>query len=600
MFIQQKNNAIYRVSLTLERVLAPFWNLARNLLNETLLSGRDYTQFDAEFQQEKAERMQTCEDAFKRECERINAEAISNEEKAKRISDESRSKFDSVYLAAFNCIQNHYLQKILSPDCFGKQIKTSCSLIIYKLQGECRFVTEEDSEDSFDKEFRNCLFSLKIVEDFLKFLNGGIVVDNNFNPKIYSFIFPNHFRDDAVSIASPIYLKELLTPKEGITRSQSDYLVWYNKKCITSLGYDASNEGDVSEYKAGDNLIALEQGDYIIPLVTEWRSFFNVTSESQLVWTEYQNKIYNIKEKSGEKKQKPVKSAMTEDEKEFVTAAASEELTNTLSFLVDNLYLSDDAPEVNEAYKKFFHPLKKVEELKHLVDYRIYVPDHDQEGTVLGVYKINKLEGESEYNLRHMLYTQQVGEKQVIKDYNDEQRNVTTVQVLKPQYASFFMMDYYEFFVEEVLKALKEQGVIKEFLRNQRFSYKGEGGNKQIEVDALVFNGQKIVLLELKTTMHIEFLNTYPQRYATLLNQERTPDIYEFYLISSFAEDNIAILKPGPKDGYNVKREGLKSIPYKFDVAIPVKEDAPKKDLHCLSESSFNRLKTELQQVFTA
>lgn len=325
-----------------------------------------------------------------------------------------------------------------------------------------------------------------------------------------------------------------------------------------------------------------------------------MANEAQLVWVDYQNKIYNIKEKSGEKRQKPIKAMMTGDEKEFVTAAASEELTNTLSFLVDNLYLSDDAPEVSEVYKKFFHPLKKVEDLKHLVDYRIYVPDHDQEGTVLGVYKINKLAGESDYNLRHMLYAQQVGDKQVIKDYNDEQRNVTTVQVLKPQYASFFMMDYYEFFVEEVLKALKEQGVIKEFLRNHRFCYKGEGGNKQIEVDALVFNGQKIFLLELKTTMHIEFLNTYPQRYATLLDNEKTPDIYEFYLISSFAEDNIAILKPDPKDGYNVRREGLKSIPYKFEVAIPKKEDASKKELHCLSESSFERLKAELQRVFTA
>ena len=599
MFIQQKNNAIYRVSLTLERVLAPFWNLARNLLNETLLTDRDYTRFDADFQQGKTERMQLREEAFKRECELINAEAISDEEKAKRISEEFRSKYDTVYLEAFRCVLNHYLQKILSPDCFNRQIRISCSLIVYKLQGECRFVAEGNAEEAFDKEFRKCLSSMKVVEDFLKFLNGGIADDNNFNPKIYSYIFPNNLRDDAVSITSPLYLKELLTPKEGITRGQSDYLIWYNKNCLKSLGYGASNEGDVFEYKEGDDLIALEQGDYIIPLVTEWRTYFNVTNESQLVWTDYKNKVYSIKEKSGEKKQKPVKSAMTEDEKEFVMAAASEDLTNTLSFLVDNLYLSGDAPEVSEAYKKFFHPLKKVEELKHLVDYKIYVPDHDQEGTVLGVYKINKLEGESEYNLRHMLYTQQVGDKQVIKDYNDEQRNVTTVQVLKPQYASFFMMDYYEFFVEEVLRTLKEQSVIKDFLRNQRFSYKGEGGNKQIEVDALVFNGQKIFLLELKTTMHIEFLNTYPQKYALLYDNERTPDIYEFYLISSFSEDNIAILKPDPKDDYNVKREGLKSVPYKFDVGIPVKGDV-KRNLHCLSESSFDRLKAELQRVFTA
>ena len=599
MFIQQKNNAIYRVSLTLERVLAPFWNLARNLLNEALLTKRDYTQFDRDFQQEKMGRIQACEDAFNKECERINAEAIAGVDKKKRIYEESKSKYDTVFLEAFRCIQDHYLQKILSPDCFTKRIRTSCSLIVYKLQGECRFVAEGDAEEAFDKEFKQCLCSLKIVEDFLKFLNDGIVDDNSFNPKIYSYIFPNNFKDDAVSIASPLYHTGLVTPKEEITRCQSDYLVWYNKNCLKSFGYNASNEGEVFEYRAGESLIALEQGAYIIPLVTEWRKYFNVNNEAQFVWVDYQNKIYNIKERSGEKKQKPVKSVMTEDEKEFVTAAASEVFTNSLSFLVDNLYLSEDAPEVDEAYKKFFHPLKKVEDLKHLVDYRIYVPDHDQEGTVLGVYKINKLAGESDYNLRHMLYTQQVGDKQVIMDYNDEQRKVTTVQVLKPQYASFFMMDYYEFFVEEVLKALKEQGYIKEYLRNQRFCYRGESGNKLIEVDALVFNGQRIYLLELKTTMHIEFLNIYPERYSALLDGERTPDIYEFYLLSSFAEDNIAILKPNQMVDYNVKREGLKSVPYKFDVGIPVKGDI-NKSLHCLSESSFDRLKAELQRMFTA
>lgn len=598
MFIQQKHNAIYRVSLTLDRVLAPFWNLARNLLNEALLTKRDYTQYNADFEQEKATRMQLCEVAFKRECEKINAESIDADEKEKRIFDESSSKYDAVYLEAFSCIQNHYLQKILSSDCFSKQIRTSCSLIIYKLQGECRFVAEGDAEEMFDKEFRNCLFSMKVVEDFLKFLNGGIVDDNNFNPKIYSYIFPNNFRDDAVLIASPLYPKELLITKGDVSRNKSDFLVWYNKSCLKSLGYNASFEGEIFEYRAGDSLIALEQGDYIIPMVTEWRNFFTVTNEAQLVWVDYQNKIYNIKEKSGEKKHKPVKSTMTADEKEFVKAAISEELTNTLSFLVDNLYLSDDAPEVSEAYKKFFHPLKKVEDLKHLVDYRIYVPNQDQEGTVLGVYKINKLAGESDYNLRHMLYTQTIGDKQVIKDYNDEQRNVSTVQVLKPQYASFFMMDYYEFFVDEVLKVLKEQGIITDYLRNQRFCYRSVGENKLIEIDALVFNGQKVFLLELKTTMHIEFLNTYPQRFALLLNNETTPDIYEFYLISSFADDNISILKPTQSDCYNVKREGLKSVPYRFDVGIPVKGDA-KRSLHCLSESSFDRLRAELQRVFS-
>lgn len=596
MFIQQKNNAIYRVSLTLDRALAPFWDLSKNLLKGGLLNDRNYTQFDADFEQVKTERMQRCDELFQKSCEEINQGEGTAEYKQQAIAKEERCKYDTVFAEAFQLIQNHYLHKILSPDCFRKQIKKSCSLIVYKTDGECRFVAEGAAEDRFDKEFRNCLFSLKVVEAFLKFLNGGVVDPNSFNPKIYANIFPDHFEDDAVSIASPIYSKEIIEAKGTLVRQLSSYQIWYNDSCLKSFGYNGSHEGDVYEYMVDDNLIALEQGDCIIPMVTEWQPYFNVSNHAQLLWTDYQNGLFNNIERSGENKPKPVKQTMTNDEKAFVEAAVSEDFTNILSHLIDNLYLPDDAPAVKAEYQGFFHSLMKVEELKHLVDYKLYVPSTNQPGTVLGVYKIHKLQGETDFNLRHMLYAQQVGEKQVFRDYNEENRKVTIVQVLKPQYASFYMMDYYEFFVEEILKVLKEQGVIEGYLRNQRYCYKGQGGNKIIEVDALVYNGQKIFIFELKTTLHIEFLTTYPQRYATLLAEEAMPEIYSFHLVSSFAEDNITVLNLTPEDGYNSAREGLKTIPYKFDVAIPGTENK----LHCLSESSFDKLKAELQRVFTA
>lgn len=595
MFIQQKNNAIYRVTLTLDRVLSPFWDLSKSLLKGGLLNDRDYTQFDADFERVKTARIQRCDEQFQKSCDEINQGGGTTEDKQKAISQEERGKYDTVFSEAFQHILNYYQQKILSPDCFGRQIKKSCSLIVYKPEGECRFVVEGGSE-RFDKEFRNCLFSLKIVEDFLKFLNGGNADSNSFNPKIYAYIFPDNLEDDAVSIDSPLYTKDNLTGKDTIVRQASAYQIWYNDSCLKSLGYDGLHEGDVYEYRVDDTLIALEQGDFIIPMVTEWQPHFNVTNQAQLLWTDYQNGIFKNIERSGENKIKPAKMTMTNDEKAFVEAAASEDFTNILSNLVDNLYLPDGSPAVKAEYQDFFHNLMKVEELKHLVDYKLYVPNHNHPGTVLGVYKIHKLQGETDYNLRHMLYSEQNGDRQVFKDYNEESRNVTTVQVLKPQYASFYMMDYYEFFVEEILKTLKDQGVIKGYLRNQRYTYKASGGNKMIEVDALVYNGQKIYLFELKTTLHIEFLNTYPQRYAALLAAESMPDIFKFHLISSFADDNIAVLNLPAKEGYNAAREGLKTTPYKFDVSIPGTE----KKLHCLSESSYDRLKAELTRVFTA
>lgn len=596
MFIQQKNNAIFKVSLTLERVLSPFWELSKSLLKEGLLKNRNYSVFDSAFERGKIERMNRCDDLFVKNCDIINNGKGTDEEKQLAINNEDLCKYDTVFAEAFQLILDYYMQKILSPNCFATQIRKSCSLIVFKPEGECIFVAEGGVEDRFDKEFRNCLYSLKIVEDFLKFLNNGVFEPNSFNPKIYANIFSDNFWDGAVSIASPIYSKDNLMARDIVIRQESSYQIWFNESCLKSLGYIDLPKGNVFEFNVGDKLIALEQGGFIIPMVTEWLQYFNVSNHAELLWTNYQNKIYNNIERSGENKSKPVKLTMTNDEKAFVEAASSEDFTNILSHLVDNLYLPNDAPAVEAKYQAFFHNLLKIEELTHLVDYKLYVPNHGQPGTILGVYKIHKLQKETEYNLRHMLYSQQVGDKLVYKDYYDDNRKVTTVQVLKPQYASFYLMDYYEFFVEAILIKLKEQGVIKDYLRNQRYTYKESGGNKSIEIDVMVYNGKKIFLFELKTMLHIEFLNTYPQRYATLLAEESMSEIYSFHLVSSFADDNIAVLNYPEIDGYNTTRADLNTIPYKFEVAIP----GTKKKLHCLAESSFDRLKTELTKIFQA
>lgn len=599
MFVNQKNNAIFRVSLTLDRVLSPFWNLFRSFLKDTLLTKRDYSQFDKDFQDNLKAWMERCDSDFQKRCDAINAKDISKDHKEKEISEESDSKYDSVFVEAFNHVHSFYLRQLLSSESFKHGIKESCSIIVYKCDGECRFVTEGLAGSDFGKELRSCLASLKIVDQWIGFLKGGDVTDFGFNPKIYASVLPDHYKDDVVGIASPLYIKDNLVAVEGITRQKSDYQVWFNEPMLEKLGYDNINYGQVFEYSDGVNLVGLECGRYFIPLVTDWQVHFTILDKSIIVWTDFKNKLFDNNEKCRDIVKKPAKMCMSNDEKAFVEAAASDDFTNLLSYLTDNLFLPNKAPAINEKYQKFFHPLLKVEELKHLVDYKLYVPNQEQ-GTVLGVYKIHKLQGETEFNLRHMLYSQNNAGKQIFKDYNDEQRNVAVVQVLQPQYASFYMMDYYEFFFEAALKDLKARGIIRDYLRNQRYTYKIPGGNKPCEVDVVVYAGAKIFLFELKTTLHIEFLNTYPQRYAAMLQNEDSPELYEFHLVSSFADDNIAILKPAAEVGYNERREGLKSIPYKFNVAIPVKDGMTVKDLHCLSESSFEKLKAELEQVFKA
>ena len=595
MFEKQKNNYIYRVSLSLDKLFIPFWNLSRSLLELSLIQNRDYSRYDAIFHEEKNDRIGKCKSDFQKLCDEILATNMSDEEKQKAISDEKLCEYDTVYRDAFDCIHRYYLEQILCPECFNNGIKKSCSLIVYLPGRECHFVTEGNSKEGFDEEFQKCLASMKVIENYLNFLNNGIDYPIGFNSKMYASVFPDTLKDDAISICSPLYSKNAITPNEGIVRQVSEYKIWINEKVLIDLGYVIDPIDNVYEYRAGDLLVGLEIGNYIIPMLTNWQSYFSVIDRVMLLWTDYRNGIFvrQVKTEDGEKL--TVIKKMNVEQKAFVDAAKNDDFTNCLSYLEDNLYLPISAPKIQENYREFFHPLQKIEKLKHLVDYKIYVPEQ-QEGTVLGVYKIHKLEGETQYNLRHMLSAKHVVNERIVKDYNGERRKVEIVQVLKPQYSSFYMLDYFEFFVEEVLIELKAQGVIKDFLRNQNYKYKAPTCDKDCEIDALVYAGSKIYMFELKTTLHFEFLKIYPQRYADYLTNEENPGVYEFYLISSFAEDNIAVLNVPADDEYNTNRAGLNTKPYRFDVAIPGKN----KVLHCLAESSYQKLKAELQRIFTS
>lgn len=590
MFLNQKGNCIYKVTLSIDKVFEPFWSLSKNLIGVKLLE-KIYSVFNGEFQNTLAERLKKCDEEFQKKSDAFKG---SKEEKQRFIDLEGNSKYDTVFSEAFNIVTESYLKQILSADCFSKGIKKSCSLVIYHPSGVCYFVREGDASLTFVDDFCKCLYKSKILPNFLQFLDDNIANAYTFDKNIYLNALPDNPFDDAVSITSPLYHSTLVSAKAGVEKIESDFKIWYNEPVLKKYDYDMPHEGVVYEFRQGDTLLALEQGECFIPIGVDWRNYFDITNQLGFVWTDYKNNVFVKPYKEGEKRI-PQKKGLTQQEQSFIDAAKSDIFTMLLSYLVDNLYLSNDAPEINAEYKKFFQTLVKIEDLKHLPDYKLYVPNQESE-TILGLYKVNKQRGETSFNLHHMLSLHKQGEECMIKDcYDQEQRKIDAVEVLIPQYAIFYMQYYYEFFVGEVLKDLKDSGVIKDYIRNIHYAYKTAKGVRQCEIDAIVNTGRKIVLVELKTTLHVEHLTDYPHRCASMIQGSKVPELYDFYFISSFADDNIKVLQNEEKEGYNKRREGLKSIPYKFDVAIPGTE----KKLHCLSESSFEKLKAELQRVFT-
>ena len=530
MFLNQKGNTIFRVMLSIDKVLEPFWSLSKNLIGEALLKDRDYRAFNSDFQNSLAERLKGCDDEYKKRCDAFEG---SESEKQQYRDNEFNSRYDQVYDEAFRVVNDAYLRDILSNDCFGKGIKKSCSLVVYHPSGECRFVIEGDASNSFEEDFQRCLSKAKVLDTFLDFLDKSIANAYTFDQSIYRNALPNNPRDESVPIASPLYPMALLTAEAEVERGESEYKIWFNEAVLEKLGYEMPRGEEVFEYKNGERIVGLEQGQYFIPLSADWKEYFDISNLVELVWTDFINQVFVKPPKDKESKAQE-KTKLTADEQAFIDAAKTEDFTNLLSYLEDNLYLSKDAPEILGEYARFFQTLVKIEDLKHLPDYKLYVPD--QEGdTVLGVYKINREKGESSYNLRHMLSMKNQGENRIVKDcYDTGNKKASAVSTLLPQYAPFYNRYYYEFFVEAVLKDLKEQGVIKGYLRNQHYAYNTPDGDKQCEIDAIVKTDNKIMILELKTTLHVEFLVDYPQRYATMLQGVAMPDLFEFYMISSF------------------------------------------------------------------
>lgn len=591
MFLNQKGNTIFRVMLSIDKVLEPFWSLSKNLIGKTLLNDRDYSAYNTDFQDSLEKRLKACDEEFEKRCDAFEG---TEQEKLRFIEEEDKSRYDQLYDEAFRVVRDAYMEGVLKNDFFAKGIKKSCSLVIYHPSGECRFVTEGDATNSFEEDFQKCLSKAHILETFLDFLDKNIASAYTFDKSIYRNALPDNPHDEAVPIASPLYPMDLLTAKAEIVRCESEYKIWFNEAVLEKLGYEMPQGEGVFEYKYGERIVGLEQGQYFIPLSADWRENFEISAQIEIVWIDYKNQVFVKPPKENEKKAHE-KTKLTADEQAFIDAAKTERFTNLLSYLEDNLYLSDDAPEIPGEYSNFFQTLVKIENLKHLPDYKLYVPDQESD-TVLGIYKINREKGETSYNLRHMLSMKNRDDDWIIKDcYDARNKNATAVSTLLPQYAPFYNRYYYEFFVEAVLKDLKNQGVIKDFLRNQHYEYVAPDGTRQCEIDAIVKTEKKIVILELKTTLHVEFLVDYPQRYASMLRAAAMPDLYDFYLISSFADPNVAFVMKEPDDGYNKRRDGLKTIPYRFNLTIPDTH----KQLYCLSESSFDKLKAELQRVFT-
>lgn len=170
------------------------------------------------------------------------------------------------------------------------------------------------------------------------------------------------------------------------------------------------------------------------------------------------------------------------------------------------------------------------------------------------------------------------------------------VSTLKPSICYYFLSKYFEDFVEIILDENEYS-----YASNHHFTIDKE---EFTEVDFLIETSKKITYVESKTKISKFYIDGYLKRASQLIDKFKK--LYDdgieiqFVLIGSFSDKTVSeyqyfIDTSGNKDrGYNIKREGLNSIPYLFDVPIP---DKGGKTITIIAEPEFEKLKQIILEI---
>lgn len=279
--------------------------------------------------------------------------------------------------------------------------------------------------------------------------------------------------------------------------------------------------------------------------------------------------------------------------KDFKTQVSNSKLSFLLSHLKNNFYL-DGTVAIDSEFSHFFNSVVSVEQLEHLKEYHFLLSPSIQDETVLGVY--TNVKKDKDYNLIHWLNHD--GESKVNHYRSVSPKNMSKrfVSTLKPSICYYFLSKYFEDFVEIILDENEYS-----YASNHHFTIDKE---EFTEVDFLIETSKKITYVESKTKISKFYIDGYLKRASQLIDKFKK--LYDdgieiqFVLIGSFSDKTVSeyqyfIDTSGNKDrGYNVKREGLNSIPYLFDVPIP---DKGGKTITIIAEPEFEKLKQIILEI---
>lgn len=525
---------------------------------------------------------------------------VANEiEYAKELFEEDLFKFlsirksdleekdESVYIytkeAFFSEISNYYNKSIFFNPVVTDYLKGSDIFLINKTDAFFYTLDEKSAKARIISAIKNG----KILNDIIDKIKNVKVKNslNKINLFEHSAFYGNTiktFKQEGQPTIPFINFASIDSEKINIELEDFDKY-WINED-IYKTKYGINLSLDAERYlvtdKANSDVLGLLIGEYLIPysnvdlveyiLETSLVEYFWLLLQS--TYSVYTNKAQNT-------------GGLVQD---FKNQNKNKELNQLLSYLKNNLYL-DSRTEIAETFEGFFNKVALIEKLDYLEEYEFLIPQSTEEEIALGIYSKEK-KGTS-YNLLHWLNHKKERNVSHFRGNIPTKKDKLPISTLKPEICFYFLEKYFEDLLDDIFKANEYK-----YLSNIKLSRKSTAFD--CEIDFFVYAKNKFYYIEAKTKLSKSYIEGFLKKASDMMDKFNPMLLkginVEFILLGGYSDENVKdfqyFIDSGEginKEGYNVKRENLNSIPYNFTVPIPDKKG---KEIICIAEPEYDKL----------
>lgn len=587
MFRSQSKYKLFSYSILFEEIVSPFLDLISDFLsidnsaNWGIITAIDFNSINKSLSDE-IEKLKNQNKTYEDKIREVDQKKKPIPSELIKKKNEIDEKVETLKFEANKELNKYFFDKIFS----SKNLSKYGKKIILIDKANYRIISE--NENTYDILVK-ILAKSGLISQLINLSNKN----KHFSfDKLLNFDNENLYRSNNVTIEE---LSTLICPvinllylKESITKipfENSDFWIdrIFFEKYYLSETFAPSQKAYL--LKENDKIIGINIDKICFIYESNPMSFIDEKYLLDFHWCLLKNNIYRVIEHQENYKSQLVDAFNNETKKE--------DFTCLLSNLQKNLYIENTS--IPTLYKKYFEEAFNISGLKHLAGYELYLPRNNApDSSLIGIYHTDKKPSEKHFNLVHWISSHKETNK--IYEFSKETpvtKNKNLVYVLKPEISFYFRHKYFEDFFESILKESKLQ-----YISNYKVKYKSD--NQESEFDFMIKTDDKIYIIELKTKLRNEEISKYEKKCSRLMKE--IPSLYdkvEYVIIGALSDDNCKTYKyyidEGQKEhpDYNIKREGVFTIPYWFEFPI----ESSTKKMTCIAEPSYERLKSIINEI---